>query len=314
MNLPEELTVAQAAKAIGLQRYSLRDAIHRGELSARQQKIPGGFMYLIPTEALKDFGRRRGIRSSVLGLEPAMETKEEEVSPHVEVEQTEALASFEERKETSLDISQLLRTLPQWEQRMGQIVEQIVEVQADVLGLKKGFHQHLSKVEGRVINLQQGVNGELRVSMERLRNSMNQGLEGVKSGMNAWQQSVDSVFDDMRSTVQEVAASQSDAEMRQAFVHKLSVDNQSTMGEVKKLMVEVNEAVMQMVGTQHQSSEAIERRLEDVKSSVDGVRRSVERSTEMIIKWRQKVQRDQNNRGVKGWLNRLWGRSPALTK
>ncbi|MZP30878.1 helix-turn-helix domain-containing protein [Heliobacterium undosum] len=371
MNLPDELTVVQAAKVTGLQRYTLRDAIHRGDLAARQQKVPGGFKYLIPLEALREFARRRGVQSSLLGLEgeqPALVGESAEAAvpvalvapsmtagavaasavkpgaqtgegaypdpertslvngmPQEMTAEAQALAvDWREFKESTQELIQLLRSLPREEQRadglledrLEQMLQQIVEVQSDVLGLKKGFHQHLSKVEGRVVNLQQSVNGELRTSMERVRQGMNQGLDEFRSGLDAWQHNVDTVFDDMRSTLQEVAASQSDAEMRQAFVHKLSVDNQSTMGEVKKLMVEVSETVGQMVSAQQSGAQTLERRLDDVKASVDGVRRSVDRSTEMIIKWRQKMQMEQSKRGVKGWWNRLWGRSqtPVLSK
>ncbi|MBM7866177.1 helix-turn-helix domain-containing protein [Heliobacterium gestii] len=372
MKLPDELTVVQAAKVTGLQRYTLRDAIHRGDLAARQQKVPGGFKYLIPLEALREFARRRGVQSSLLGLEGAQPALVGEsavtaaatttatapavavVSASLMVKPEGALtgeganpdtdrasqkagssrltpleamaleADWKEFKESTQELIQLLRTLPREgqradgrvEDRLEQMLQQIVEVQSDVFGLKKGFHQHLSKVEGRVVNLQQSVNGELRTSMERIRQGMNAGLDEFRSGLDAWQHNVDTVFDDMRSTLQEVAASQSDAEMRQAFVHKLSVDNQSTMGEVKKLMVDVSETVGQMISAQQSGAQTLERRLDDVKSSVDGVRRSVDRSTEMIIKWRQKMQMEQSKRGVKGWWNRLWGRShtPVLSK
>ncbi|ABZ84337.1 hypothetical protein HM1_1772 [Heliomicrobium modesticaldum Ice1] len=368
MNLPDELTVVQAAKVTGLQRYTLRDAIHRGDLAARQQKVPGGFKYLIPLEALREFARRRGVQSSLLGLEgeqsapvgkaaaaavpaPSMTAGAVAASvvkpegaitgegaypdperrsfvdgmPQDKAAGAQALpVDWREFQESTQELIRLLRDLPREEQRaegllenrLEQMLQQIVEVQSDVLGLKKGFHQHLSKVEGRVINLQQSVNGELRTSMERIRQGMNQGLDEFRSGLDAWQHNVDTVFDEMRSTLQEVAASQSDAEMRQAFVHKLSVDNQSTMGEVKKLMVEVSETVGQMVSAQQSSAQTLERRLDDVKASVDGVRRSVDRSTEMIMKWRQKMQMEQSKRGVKGWWNRLWGKSqtPVLSK
>ncbi|MTV49001.1 hypothetical protein GJ688_08410 [Heliobacillus mobilis] len=333
MSLPGELTVAQASKMTGLQRYTLRDAIHRGELAAKQQKIPGGFMYLIPLEGLRDFCRHRGVVSTVLGVEaPKKELVQEgeaEAKGSVEkgqaseatalpcpVESERRLNSSSEAEATAKELIELLRSMPNWEQRMEQLIEQIVEVQSDVLGLKKGFHQHLSKVEGRVVHLHQSVNGDLRTSMERVRHDLNDGLSEFRGGLDAWQHNVDTVFDDMRCTLQEVAASQSDGEMRQAFIHKLSVDNQSTVGEVKKLMVEVSETLSQVVGNQQNGSEMVEQRLDELKSSVDGVRRSVDRSTEMIIKWRQKVLRDQNQKGVKGWWNRLWGRSssPILSK
>lgn len=281
-------------------------------------------MYMIPTEGLREFGRHRGMYSSILGLESEPETLLTEVSDTIPVKEqragtgTKATGKFIPLpvplpfEPGYQEVAQLLNGVPKWERRLEQIVEQIVEVQADVLGLKKGFHQHLSKVEGRVNNLQQGFSAEMRMPLERFRQSIDQDLAEIKNGLHVWQQSMDTVFDDLHSTMQQVAASQSDAEMRQAFVHKLSVDNQTTMGEVKKVMVEVNEAVEQVINNQQQSAEAVDRRLGDVKASVDGVRRTVDRTNEMIIKWRQKILRENNNRGVKGWLSRLWNRSTAL--
>ncbi|QGG48814.1 hypothetical protein [Heliorestis convoluta] len=335
ISLPEELTVAQAAKSMGLQRYTIRDAIHRGELPAKQQKIPGGFQYLIPLGSLKDFGRRRGIQSTALGLEgpekvDSPETapqKEEQESPNKKVQEpvpfeTSGKDSGHTQEEKTVavpaaDLSEFMQKLPEWEQRMEQLIEQMVEVQADVLGLKKGVHQHLSKVESRVVNVQQSVNGELKAAVDRLRHNSNQNFQDIRAGLDGWHDNLDALIGEMRVNVQEIAASQTESEMRQAFVNKLTVDNQSTVGEVKKLLVEVNKVVNNLSEQQEKSSETIERHFEDMKTSVDGVKRSVDRSTDMIIKWRQKMQREQSkgsSKGIKGWFSRFWGNPPAYSK
>ncbi|KAB2951546.1 hypothetical protein F9B85_12130 [Heliorestis acidaminivorans] len=321
ISLPEELTVAQAAKTMGLQRYTIRDAIHRGELPAKQQKIPGGFQYLIPLGSLKDFGRRRGIQSSILGLEGPEKVPTPEESP----ETKEVVPLPEETPQTQpivavpSEVTEFMHKIPQWEQRMEQLIEQMVEVQADVLGLKKGVHQHLSKVESRVVNVQQSVNGELKAAVDRLRHNSNQNFQDVRAGIDGWHDNLDALIGEMRASIQDVAASQTDSEMRQAFVHKLTVDNQSTVGEVKKLLVDVNEVVSNISSQQDKSTEMLEQHLEDMKNSVDGVKRSVDRTTDMIIKWRHKTQREQskpnNSKGIKGWFSRFWGsNSPALSK
>ncbi|MCW2276743.1 hypothetical protein [Heliophilum fasciatum] len=378
MNLQGDMTVVQAAKATGLQRYTIREAIHRGELVARQQKIAGGFMYMVSVEALREFGRRRGITSPILGLEavdkfhqgapdkeetttpgelrliplaqsPFHNTNHESAGTETASSKTESTAQQKgSRKETVVpgdtvpelsgaavtqalnpnvredideenrlireNLSKLVSTMPAWEEKMEQLLEQIVEVQSDVLGLKKGVHQHLSKVEGRMATVQNTVTGEVRSSLERLRHNISEELDDVHAGMSGWQSASEKILSQVCDTLEQVAAGQSDTEMRQTFVHKLAVDNQATVNEVKKVMLDFNESLKQIASSQEKGAEKIAKQMDDVKVSVDGVKRSVDRSTEMIMKWRQRMLVEQNQRGVRNWFQKLWNRNPAYTK
>ncbi|WP_153726267.1 hypothetical protein [Heliorestis convoluta] len=122
------LSVAEAAKILNVQRYLIREAIHKCELPAKEEKIPGGFHYQIPVDSLKKFAEAHNLEFNPLDGEKRKGFGSNHISDRFQNKKSASSRSLGSFSQGELESRFLARDVPAMAEALNELVEQVKQL------------------------------------------------------------------------------------------------------------------------------------------------------------------------------------------